>query len=185
MAEYDFQWKILLVGDPSTGKEELCKKYADKVFIEDSLTIGVEFYRKIIYFQGKKIKLQIWDLSEEERFRFLLPQYCKEANAAFFLYDITNYSSLDHLPDWTHIIREHSGDIPIILVGTKLHLQVIIKDKGVEVIIKDRQVSAEEGMKIAKSGGLDGFIECSVETGENVEEVFETIARLMIEQSNI
>ena len=59
----------------------------------------------------------------EERFRFLLGQYCKGANAAFFLYNITNPSSLDHLPAWTHIIREHAGDIPIMLVGTKAHLE--------------------------------------------------------------
>ncbi|GAJ16015.1 unnamed protein product, partial [marine sediment metagenome] len=107
MASYDATIKIMLLGDKSVEKTSLTIRCISGFFLEDlKLTIGVDFYSKIINIDNKKIKLQIWDFGGEERFRFLLHQYCKGANAAFFLYDITNRLSLDHLPDWTQIIRE-------------------------------------------------------------------------------
>ena len=45
----------------------------------------------------------------------------------------------------------------------------------------ERQVSAEEAIKIAKSRNLTGFIECNLNTGENVERAFEALARLILE----
>ncbi|MCK4687213.1 MAG: GTP-binding protein, partial [Candidatus Lokiarchaeota archaeon] len=114
MTDYDFTYKILMLGDASVGKTSLTIRYISGFFLEDlKLTIGVDFYSKTTNFKDKKVKLQIWDFGGEERFRFLLHQYCKGANGAFFLYDITNSTTLDHLPDWTSIIREHAGDIPI------------------------------------------------------------------------
>ena len=48
---------------------------------------------------------------------------------------------------------------------------------------EERQISTEEGIKIAKSRGVDGFIECNTRTGENVEETFEALTRLMLANS--
>jgi len=112
-----------MLGDASVGKTSLTMRYIAGYFMEDlKLTIGVDFYSKTTSFKDKKVKLQIWDFGGEERFRFLLSQYSKGANGAFFLYDITNQTSLDHLPDWTQVIREHAGDIPIMLIGSKVDL---------------------------------------------------------------
>lgn len=150
-----------MLGDASVGKTSLTIRYISGSFLEDlKLTIGVDFYSKSTLFQGKKVKLQIWDFGGEERFRFLLSQYCKGSNAAFFLFDITNSITLDHLPDWTQIIREHAGDIPIMLVGSKLDLN------------KFRTVSNEDGLNSAKKYNLASFVELSSKTGENVEKAF-------------
>ena len=54
------------------------------------LTLGVDFYSKTTLFNGKNVKLQIWDFGGEERFRFLLSQYSKVANGAFFLYEFSD-----------------------------------------------------------------------------------------------
>jgi len=171
MASYDYTLRVLLLGDSSTGKEELVKNCTSSFFLDDlKLTIGVDFRSKTQEFRGKKIKLQIWDFGGEERFRFLLHQYCKGANATFFVYDITNRLSLDHLPDWTQIIREHAGDIPIILLGAKAHLKEF------------RAVSKEEGILAAKKYNLSGFIEVSSKTGQNVEKAFEALTRLVLIQ---
>lgn len=171
MASYDATIKIMLLGDESVEKTSLITRYLSEFFLEDlKLTIGVDFYSKTINIDNKKIKLKIWDFGGEERFRFLLHQYCKGANAAFFLYDITNRLSLDHLPDWTQIIREHAGDIPIILLGAKVHLKEF------------RAVSKDEGILAAKKYNLSGFIEVSSKTGQNVEKAFEALTRLVLIQ---
>jgi small GTP-binding protein len=171
MSSYDFTWKIMMLGDADVGKTSLTIRYISGFFLEDlKLTIGVDFYSKTTIFNKKKVKLQIWDFGGEERFRFLLHQYCKGANAAFFLYDITNRLSLDHLPDWTQIIREHAGDIPIMLIGTNLHSKEF------------RAVSRDEGVLAAKKYNLSSFIELSSKTGQNVEKAFDVITETLFER---
>ncbi|MBY9021379.1 MAG: GTP-binding protein [Candidatus Lokiarchaeota archaeon] len=168
MSGYDYTWKIMMLGDDSAAKTSLTIRYISGFFLDDlKLTIGVDFYSKTTSHNGRKVKLQIWDFGGEERFRFLLHQYCKGANAALFLYDITNRSSLDHLPDWTQIIREHAGDIPIMMVGTNADLY------------EHRTVTREEGILAARTYNLDGYIEVSSKTGQNVEVLFDTMTEIL------
>ena len=160
-----------MLGDASVGKTSLTLRYISGYFLEDlKLTIGVDFYSKTTKFRNKKVKLQIWDFGGEERFRFLLHQYCKGANAAFFLFDITNRLSLEHLPDWTSIIREHAGDIPVMLIGSKLDLE------------KYRVVPRDEGILAAKKYNLSSFVELSSKTGQNVERAFDVITEILFEK---
>ena len=174
MVDYDYTYKVMLLGDASVGKTSLTLRYISGFFLEDlKLTIGVDFYSKTTDFNGKKVKLQIWDFGGEERFRFLLSQYCKGANGAFFLYDITKSLTLDHLPDWTQIIREHAGDIPIMLIGSKKDLEEF------------RDVSTEDGDLAAKKYNLRSFMELSSKTGENVEQAFEIMTKILIEKTNV
>jgi len=171
LPDYDFTWKIMMLGDAAVGKTSLTIRFISGFFLEDlKLTIGVDFYSKTTNFNKKKVKLQIWDFGGEERFRFLLKQYCKGANAAFFLYDITNRLSLDHLPDWTQIIREHAGDIPIMLIGSKVDLKEF------------RVVSRDEGILAAKKYNLSTFIELSSKTGQNVEKAFDSITETLFDR---
>ena len=172
MADYDHMWKIMMLGDRSVPKISLTIRYISGFFLDDlNLTIGVDFYSKTTGFKGKKIKLHIWDFGGEERFRFLLHQYCKGANGAMFLYDITNPLTLAHLSDWIQLIRDHAGNIPIMLIGTKLHLE------------RFRVVTREEGMKIVKWYNLSSFVELSSKTGQNVEMAFEVMTEKLFERS--
>ncbi|TXT60430.1 MAG: Small GTP-binding protein [Promethearchaeota archaeon] len=171
MVDFDYTFKILMVGDAAVGKTSLTIRYISGSFLEDlKLTIGVDFFSKTTEFKGKKVKYQIWDFGGEERFRFLLPQYCRGANGALFLYDITKHITLEHLPEWTSIIRENAGDIPIILVGAKLDLDPY------------REVSREEGIQAAKKYNLAAFIELSSKTGQNVEEAFTNMTDILFEK---
>jgi len=169
---YDAIYKVIICGDAGAGKTTLMKRYMTNIFISDTkMTIGVDFEIKTIYLDGKTIKLQIWDFGGEERFRFLLPRYIRGASGGIFMYDITNYSSLNHINDWLEVVEEVEEDFPIVLVGGKVDLE------------KDRQVSREEGLNIAISRNLKDLIECSSKTGENVELIFETITKLMLNRS--
>jgi len=60
MSEYDYTLSVLLLGDPTTGKEELCRIFSSNYFQEDlKLTLGIDFYSKKILFEGNIVKLQI------------------------------------------------------------------------------------------------------------------------------
>jgi len=99
-----------------------------------------------------------------------LHQYCKGANAAFFLYNITIPSTFEHLLEWTQIIREHAGDIPILLVGTKLHLAA------------QRAITREDAIQASHLHNLSGFIEVSSKTGQNVEKLFDLMTEILFER---
>lgn len=169
---FDYTFKLLLLGDSSVGKTTLTHKYVSGIFLDNPrLTIGVDFHSKKVLIEEKSTRLQIWDFGGEDRFRFLLPTYCKGANGAIFLYDITNAKSLHHLPDWTRIVKANSGEIPIFLAGSKIDLEDY------------RVISYEEGIQVARENNLAGFLELSSKTGVNVEEAFMTITRIMIDNA--
>ena len=171
---YDATFKIILFGDNGCGKEVLTQRFLTNLFESDqTMTIGVDFDVKSLTVDGQKVKLQIWDFGGEERFKFLLPTYVRGARGGIFFYDITNYSSIAHIDDWLSVIRKEirAKDIfPIIVVGTNAHL------------VNQREVSSADGIKIAKSRNVNGFIEVSAKTGENVEKAFEALTRLMLDQ---
>ena len=169
MESYDFTWRIIMLGDEDAGKASLTNHCTSRP-VEDlnlKLTIGVDFYSKTMNYKGRKVKFQISDFGGEGRFQFLLPQYCKGQNGAFFLYNITNPSSLHNLPGLTQIIRENAGDTPILLVGTEAHLE------------EKRAVTREQGFQTAREYNLSGFIEVSSKTGQNVERLFETMTEIL------
>lgn len=175
---YDATYKVVIFGDAGCGKTTLTQRFLTNLFKSDTkMTIGVDFEVKSMDINGKKVKLQIWDFGGEERFRFLLPTYVRGANGALFMYDVTNYSSLAHIDDWMLVVRKEiksePDTFPIIVVGGKADL------------IDDREVTGDEGINIAKSRGVDGFIECSSKSGENVEETFDALTRLMIQKSKL
>lgn len=168
---YDYTFKIILLGDPEVEKTTLAQRFCLDLFDPlERLAIGVDFYVKTIELQGKKIKLQIWDVGGEERFRFLLSSYCLGANAAMIIYDITNSKTLDQISEWAKIVREKASDIPIMLIGDKLDLE------------ESRELNREVGIEIVKKYNLSCYSEISIKTGQNIEKSFESLAEILINQ---
>ena len=172
MASYDFTFKILLLGDASVGKTSFTKRYCYNIFNpSERLTIGVDFHVKTVELSNRRIKLQLWDVGGEERFRFLLPTYCLGANAAFLLYDITRPSTLDNISEWITIVKQKGGPIPIMLVGSKLDLEK-----------SQRQVQRDYGIQIAEKNNMASFVEISAKDNINVDDAFKVLTELTLER---
>ena len=171
MTTYDYTFKILLLGDANVGKTSFAKRYCYNLFNpSERMTIGVDFHVKTIEINDKKIKLQIWDMGGEERFRFLLPTYCLGANGAFLLYDITRSSTLDNIQEWSSIVRQKGGDIPIIIIGSKLDLAET-----------QRQIPTEHGVQIAEKNKFAEFLEISAMNNVNVDNAFSILTEFIIQ----
>lgn len=58
--EYEFLFKILLLGDSGVGKSCIILRYIENSFSQNLMnSIGVDFKLKNIEIDGKKVKLQI------------------------------------------------------------------------------------------------------------------------------
>nr|GLL39554.1 ras-related protein RABC1-like [Ipomoea trifida]GMD50247.1 ras-related protein RABC1 [Ipomoea batatas]GME21654.1 ras-related protein RABC1 [Ipomoea batatas] len=77
--EFDYLFKLLLIGDSGVGKSSLLLSFTSDTFEELSPTIGVDFKVKYVTLGGKRLKLAIWDTAGQERFRTLTSSYYRGA----------------------------------------------------------------------------------------------------------
>lgn len=163
--EYDYLFKLLLIGDSGVGKSCLLLRFADDTYTESYIsTIGVDFKIRTVEIDGKTAKLQIWDTAGQERFRTITSSYYRGAHGIIVVYDVTDTESFNNVKQWLHEIdRYASADVNKLLVGNKSDLA------------SKRVVSTEQGKEFADSLGID-FLETSAKTSTNVEEAFLTMA---------
>jgi Ras-related protein Rab-1A len=162
--EYDYLFKLLLIGNSSVGKSSLLFRFVENVW-DDSFvpTIGVDFKLKTLEVNGKKVKLQIWDTAGQERFKNITASYYRGGNGVLVVYDITERESFDNLTSWLIEIEKNANkNVYKLLIGNKCDLE----DK--------RKVTYQEGKDFAESNGMK-FIETSAKDNTKVQEAFELL----------
>jgi small GTP-binding protein len=165
---------VIVAGAKNVGKTSLIRRYATGKFDISTLsTIGVDFETKKVMVDGNEILLNIWDFAGEKKFRLLLPSYVSGASGALILYDITNKDSLNDLHDWVKVITSVPN-----YPKTKLLIEAKID------LEKQREVQHGEAKELFDKYKFQGDIYgVSSKTGENVENVFETLGREIIKNS--
>ena len=87
--EYDFVFKIVIIGNSSVGKSSLLLRFADDVFHQTFLpTIGVDFKIRTIEQAGSVVKLQMWDTAGQEKFRSLGGAFYRGADCCVLVYRV-------------------------------------------------------------------------------------------------
>jgi len=163
--EYDYLFKLLLIGDSGVGKSCLLLRFADDTYTESHIsTIGVDFKIRTIQLDGKTIKLQIWDTAGQERFRTITSSYYRGAHGIIVVYDTTDGETFEHVKTWLHEIdRYASENVNKLLVGNKSDLT------------SKRAVETETAKEFADSVSIP-FLETSAKNATNVEDAFMTMA---------
>ena len=169
--EYDYLFKLLLIGNSSVGKSCILLRFSDNIFNDNFLpTIGVDFKIRTFDLQSKTIKMQIWDTAGQERFKTITSSYYRGAHGVILVYDITDRQSFKDLENWLLETEKHaSEDIIKVLVGNKNELE------------SARAVTYAEGKKYAENNGME-FFETSAKNNVNIEEAFFTVARKIKEK---
>jgi small GTP-binding protein len=171
--DYDYLFKSIVIGDGGVGKTSLSLRFSKGIFTEDyKMTIGVDFHVKTIIVETSEgvmtCKLQLWDTGGQERFGHIRPMYYQGALGAVVIYDITNYDSFEHLPQWIEEVRTNINyEIPLLLVGSKSDLA------------GQRAVSIREINNFTRDFNLF-YMETSSKTGDGVMDCFYILTCLML-----
>lgn len=166
-----FTFKVLLIGHNDSGKITHLERLGNSWFKANTkLTIGISFEVKEIRIENLYIKLQIWDLSTEDRWRDLVPFYCRGALGAILIFEKSTSETLYKLSKWVQIIRDNTTNIPMILIG------------NTDDLIHPPKISKETGLDFVRTEQLNGYFECNIITGKNVENAFESLTRMIIKK---
>jgi len=168
--------KLITIGDGGVGKTTLLHRYVKGNFIDTTtMTIGVEFLVKEVKIEDTLCQLNLWDISGQERFFFMVDKYLRGASGAILLFDITNMRSFVNLGKWVKIVRENNPEkekIPILLIAAKCDLEEF--SMVGDILAK----KAQEKM------GLTEYVKTSSKTGLNVDLAFEKLIKYLLKQED-
>ena len=161
--DFDIKLKIMVLGESMVGKTSLITRYTNDKFGGRYLcTVGIDFQKKKIEKNGKRVLLQIWDTAGQERFRNVTKNYFQASQGFILAYDINNKDSFEKVQYWIEEIKLNAEEkIKCVLIGTKSDLD-------------RREVSEEEGQNLGKENGYK-FLETSAKENININETFETL----------
>ncbi|TFK62183.1 GTP-binding protein ypt1 [Pluteus cervinus] len=162
-SEYDYLFKLLLIGDSGVGKSCLLLRFADDTYTESYIsTIGVDFKIRTIELEGKTVKLQI---VRQERFRTITSSYYRGAHGIIVVYDVTDNDTFTNVKQWLQEIDRYASEgVNKLLVGNKSDLT---SKKVVEY-----SVAKEFADQLSIP-----FLETSAKNATNVEQAFLTMAK--------
>ena len=170
---FDFNYKIILIGDSSVGKSCLTIRATKDSYLTNYIpTVGFEFFNLNLRIKERNIRLQIWDTCGQEKFRSLISNFYRNSSLAIIVYSIIDPDSFNHIDQWLNEIKtQTSPDIKIFVIGNKSDLE------------KSRLIKYEDAQKFCNERGLDYFIETSAKNGDNVIYTFAYAANLLLEES--
>ena len=93
---FDYMFKLLIIGNSSVGKTSFLFRYADDSFTSAFVsTVGIDFKVKTVFRNDKRVKLQIWvsftfqpyAIINNYKPRYnLLERYCPVIKSAYLIF---------------------------------------------------------------------------------------------------
>ncbi|KAG0441603.1 Ras-related protein Rab-1 [Dictyocoela muelleri] len=154
--DYDYLFKLVLIGDSGVGKTSLLSRYTDNIFLSNYIsTIGVDFKIKTINIDDKIIKLQIWDTAGQERFRTITSGYYRGSHAILIVFDYENRESLENITIWVNEIKKHTDNSLIVVLGNKVDGNISVSDERVNQVLVENNINYFYKVSAKENIGID------------------------------
>jgi len=171
--DYDYIFKIVLIGDTCVGKSCILVRFSDDIFNDSYVTtIGVDFRFKTMVVNNKVAKIQIWDTAGQERYRSITTAYYRGAAAIIICCDCTNKESFNNINNWIEEIGKYTDkdSVDKIVLMNKCDL------------VEERCIDKNEINKFEKESGIK-VLEVSAKTGEGIDKAFEYVIAKLIDKN--
>jgi len=127
-------------------------------------TIGVKVDKKLLEIDGQEISILLWDIAGEVTQNKVPNSYFLGASAIIYVFDLSRSSTYKNLKIDIDFLNKILPNVNILIVGNKKDL-----------------VTPEKIATIKEDIGYPIDLYTSAKTGENVENLFETIGRGFLE----
>ena len=171
--QFDYTFKILLIGESGVGKTAILERYCDNVFNDSLLsTVGVDFKSKQMTIENKRIKTQLWDTAGQEKFRNITTSYYRGTHGCLIVYDVMETVTFEKISFWLNELKTEKQQPEIIIVGNKID-------------IGEKRVTEEMITTFLQQNGGYHHAYCSAKTGENIEQIFSMLINNIYKNKDI
>mmetsp|Transcript_13826 Transcript_13826/g.15262 ORF Transcript_13826/g.15262 Transcript_13826/m.15262 type:complete len:191 (+) Transcript_13826:125-697(+) len=168
-SNHDHHQQFFLVGHPGVGKTSMLVKFTDNQFPADGIDVSASKTKIIEVADRQKVKITLHDTAGQEKFRTITSSFYGNSEGVVIVYDITSQESYEQLELWfTEVKRYAKQGVQLILVGNKADLE------------GDRVITREQAEALANKEEVS-YIETSAATGKHLDELFTTMAEMIIE----
>lgn len=166
--------KVVVLGDSSVGKSSVLMYFKNKFFTDKmESTIGCDFFARNVTLEDNTIKLLVWDTAGQEIFRSFTSNFLRGAIIIVIMYDITSLESFTNLKTWLDE-TEARPEAKVIICGNKSDLKS--KINSLDYIYQLKTLYPKKD--------INYFGVVSAKTGYNVEELFKSVAKKIIDTNN-
>jgi small GTP-binding protein len=148
--------KAVVVGDifrsgrpgKSAFIETLMEESILSILMPDKSPIGVDFRLRKIHVDGHNVRVQLWDIAGQERFRNMNRVYYRDAKIAFIVCDLNEINTFHSVPMWDFELAKNMESS---------YTKVLIFFNSQSPAENNRNYSADELNAFIQKYNIDGY----------------------------
>lgn len=156
--------KVVILGHFGVGKSSLMRRFVRDEFTNDyKVTIGVHILKKVVPVDENEITLVLWDIEGIDDFNKYRPSYLLGASCFIYVFDAARIATYQNINYNKEYLAEKFPKVKTHIIANKMDI-----------------VDKDELMNNLSDLNIDVKFFASAKTGDNVKELFQTIATELI-----